>query len=193
LGCDPRTRTRHEVRRRGLEQLGDGLYVSQTAEKFDPAMFVETLRYCIHTLDVEFVVLDHVSFALERDGDRWLRQNALILDIQLAIQASRAHMLLVAHPRKVQPIRGQGRDDIVVQMSDLKGQSEIYQDLANFLSLYRPRTDNRESFIDEETGHHKAALIVGKCRDEDGTEGAIELIYDKGAGRYYEAAQRQMY
>ncbi len=189
LGHRPKDGTRHEFRTEMRNLMKGRLFVSKVAERFDPSAFVETLRYCIVQLDVMFVVLDHLSFAIDRDKSRWMKQNALILGVQLTIQSSSAHMLMVAHPKKVSGVHGANRDDVIVQMTDLKGESEVYQDIANVIALYRPRKANRKPYIDTATGHCKAAIIVDKCRDEDGDEGGVELLFDKDGGRYYDAPQ----
>lgn len=168
-----------------ISELGDRLLLLDHSGQVDVEAFSETVKYAVERLGVGFIVIDHLSFAVARDRERWSRQNALIMALQLVIQRSDAHMLLVVHPRKVSGM-GADRDDVAPQMSDLKGESEVFQDLANVLALYRPRTADRTQFVDGD-GMHKAALVAMKQRSEHGSEGCIELRFDKSRGRFLDS------
>lgn len=138
--------------------------------------YLETLRYVVHRLSVDLILIDHRDYLIKRGGkDRWEQLDDLFARVVKLIQSSHAHCILVAHPAA--PPRGYDRDDWAPQMGDLKGHSDASQDTHNFWSLYRPRSTDRSE--KPEKGLYKAGLVVCKCRNTAGDEGMVHLNFDK--------------
>ncbi len=161
------------------------MYVLDHSGSIDTAAFKETLTYCVERLGVKWVLLDHLHFMVPRqDPDIWSRIGELVMVIQEVISRSDAHCLLLAHPSK-NTMASKNRDDYIVQMSDLKGNTSTFQDTPNALSLYRKRTATRQEGDDSEnTNIFEAALISLKQRHESGREGRVELAFHKQAALY---------
>jgi hypothetical protein len=114
---------------------------------------------------------------------RWDQQDQLVMDTQTVVQRSGAHLLLLAHASSTKGRGVKDKDDVIVQLSDIKGHTEAFQDLANALSIYRPRSHDREDLRDEQ-GLFPSAVVSLKQRMEYGREGIVEMKVDTKAARF---------
>ena len=145
--------------------------------------FLATVRYMVEAKGAQFVIVDHLHYALKQSGkDRWEQQNKLCAGLVDIAKSNPVHIVLLAQCSKPYGHKG---DDFIPQMSDIKGEVAAVQEASNFLAMYRPRRADRKQFKDDD-GNFAAAVIVGKCRDEAGTEGSVELVFNKDAGTYME-------
>lgn len=165
-----------------IEEFGQSFVMFRHVGAVDSAKFRETLDYCVRGLCCNCIVVDHLHFMTKRDSrKRWDIQDQIIMDCQTIISTSQSHMWLLAHSNA--PKQYTNRDDYTVQLSDIKGHTEAFQDVANVLSVYRPRSNDREDLRDE-LGLYPAAVVSLKQRMEYGREALIEMKLDKEKAMY---------
>jgi len=190
LGGDPETYGEGRVRE-ALAEIRSSVFFFDHVGAVECRRYAATMEYCIKSLGIDFVVVDHLHFMTRRaDKDRWDQQDQIVMDSQMTIQRSGAHMLLLAHSAANKP-KTKDKDDVITQLSDIKGHTEVFQDTANAISVYRPRTNDREDMRDQSTGLYPAAVVVIKTRMEYGREGLVELSFDKPRGRFLDKSQNQ--
>jgi KaiC/GvpD/RAD55 family RecA-like ATPase len=183
LGRDPSKCKREEVIK-AIESLDNNLLIMNHVGHVDHNAFKETINYCVNTLGVKYMVCDHLHFMTRRDDpQRWEVQDQIVMDSQTVISsANTCHMVLIAHPSSSKS-QTKHKDDIIVQLGDIKGHTEVFQDVANVMSVYRPRSNDREDTRDED-GYYEAAVVVLKQRAEYGDEGFAEMRVDKEGARF---------
>lgn len=181
FGGDPKKQGQQAVLE-SLSTMRDGVLVMDHSGNVQNDAFITTLEYCILRLGVSFIMADHLHFMVKRGKDRWETQDDLVFRCQMAIQRTHAHMLLLAHPGKVG--QGKNRDDVLVQLGDLAGHSAIFQDVANVLSVYRPRNAEREDLRNEQGLYPSLVASLKQRQGEYGKEGTVELLVNPGAARF---------
>lgn len=143
-----------------------------------------TIVYAAEECGVRFVVIDHLHWLLRSEENSVAEISNLTKAIARAAVMAGVHILLVAHPHAIKT-EGKHRDNAVVQLGDLKGGSSIKQDADNALSIWRPRTAERDTEAGED-GLYDAVLYSLKQRDEMGLEGSAALRFDTESARFLE-------
>lgn len=186
-GRDPREMVDYDIRQ-AIRELDRILWFDHYGA-IETDAFAETLTYVVRRLDVDLIVLDHRDFMLRRgDRERWNKADELAMAIVKGVQDSTAHCLLVVHPSKPSSAK-KDRDDWIPQLGDAKGHSDIYQDVSNYMAVYRPRSTDRSERPGPD-GCYDSAIVVEKVRNPRGGEGTVQLRFDKVAQRYYDAVGR---
>jgi hypothetical protein len=168
-------------------RLGRTFWILDHVGHVDPSRFEETLMYCITRLGIHFCVIDVLQYMTQRGSEkRWDVQDQLVAIVNTTISQHQCHGLLVSHPKAL--AGGQNRDDRIVQLGDQKGHTEVFQDISNALSIYRPRDIDRAECSDNE-GLMYAACVSLKQRNAYGKEGLIEFRFDPIAERFLDTQQ----
>lgn len=126
-------------------------------------------RYCI-----TLAVIDHLHFFLKFNPDherltidQALKElKALAMDINIPI-------ILVVHPTKL------ANDNSLVTLNDLKGSSGLKQIPDNVLSIWR----------DKNLQTREISINLLKVRSDAGSEGCVELFFNKESQKYVEAME----
>jgi replicative DNA helicase len=178
-------------RQKGLDMigsLGSGVYMMGHMGVIEPEVWKETLHYCLSRLGVNLVLVDLLNKMVKRDRNRWDAQSQIVSDTQTMIadrSIGAAHLMMVAHPATNQDKRTSNRDNFVMTLADLKGQSDMVQDVETVAQIFRPRTKMRDCMVDEETGLNLASLIILKNgRHGRGGEGKVELRHHPKTHRF---------
>ncbi|KAJ2946256.1 hypothetical protein O0L34_g12294 [Tuta absoluta] len=132
---------------------------------------MEAVEHARYMHDISHVVVDNVQFMLglgeERDGDRFLRQDAVIAAFRTFATARHCHVTLVMHPRKE-------RDSEDLSTSSIFGSAKASQEADNVLIIQ----DKRLTAV-----RGKKYLQVAKNR-YSGDLGIVPLDFDKDALSY---------
>lgn len=166
--------------RHAIDQLSERALLFDYYGSIKVEPLAEALLYVTKRLGVEFMVLDHIDYMVPRGAPNTSQlKNELIMAIQSAIAQTTAHCIVIAHPKKSDT----SGDQRIIQLSDLKGESTIFQDFANVLAVWRPRTADRAPVLDS-AGHAMSTIVSLKQRDERGREGNVRLRFAPGSGQY---------
>lgn len=184
LGRSPYEATKQDTARAICELL-PGLYLFDHYGTVDPDQFNETLRYCVLRLGIEFVVVDHLHFMVNRsDPQKHAKTGQIMMYIKHAMRESGAHAVVCMQPHSVKGDKGASADDVIIQIAHIKGESTLSEDCDVIISLYRPRNARRSEVLNDD-GTHQAAGIVTKLRQgQKGKGGDFALRFDKDADRY---------
>ncbi|CAF4780924.1 unnamed protein product [Pieris macdunnoughi] len=132
---------------------------------------MEAVEHARYMYDISHVVVDNVQFMLglgeEREGDRYLRQDAVITAFRTFATARHCHVTLVMHPRKE-------RDSEDLSTSSIFGSAKASQEADNVLIIQ----DKRLTAV-----RGKKYLQVAKNR-YSGDLGIVPLDFDKDALSY---------
>ncbi|CAG9782851.1 unnamed protein product [Diatraea saccharalis] len=132
---------------------------------------MEAVEHARYMHDISHVVVDNVQFMLgladERDGDRYLRQDAVIAAFRTFATARHCHVTLVMHPRKE-------RDSEDLSTSSIFGSAKASQEADNVLIVQ----DKRLTAV-----RGKKYLQVAKNR-YSGDLGIVPLDFDKESLSY---------
>ena len=185
LMYNPADSTEEKVREI-LEKHNEQLYIFKHKGQVEIPKLQETLLYVVRRLDVQFVIIDHLDFMVGRGKGQWDRKDQLIQTLQESVQDCDAHFLVINHPNDADHGRGSSkhsRDERIVQLRDLKGHSTIRQDVANVLSVWRPRSIDRDSVGEDE--YYPSAIVVLKCREHGIGEGLVDMRFHAVSRRYF--------
>ena len=145
----------------------------------------ETIRYSVARLGIEWALLDHLGYFVTREGedrDRWEAQERVLKSLLDLCAGLNLHIIVVAHPKSTE-----GDETTRIQMTHLKGGSEVWQCADNIISLHLPRTKSRreKKGKDGEPAKEGAFVSVLKNRSETaGREGEVWLDFDRQSGRF---------
>ncbi|XP_022126648.1 mitochondrial DNA helicase isoform X2 [Pieris rapae] len=132
---------------------------------------MEAVEHARYMYDISHVVVDNVQFMLglgeEREGDRYLRQDAVIAAFRTFATARHCHVTLVMHPRKE-------RDSEDLSTSSIFGSAKASQEADNVLIIQ----DKRLTAV-----RGKKYLQVAKNR-YSGDLGIVPLDFDKDSLSY---------
>lgn len=132
---------------------------------------MEAVEHARYMHDIAHVVVDNVQFMLglgeDRDGDRYLRQDAVIAAFRTFATARHCHVTLVMHPRKE-------RDSEDLSTSSIFGSAKASQEADNVLIIQ----DKRLTAV-----RGKKFLQVAKNR-YSGDLGIVPLDFDKDSLSY---------
>ncbi|CAH0722790.1 unnamed protein product, partial [Brenthis ino] len=132
---------------------------------------MEAVEHARYMHDISHVVVDNVQFMLglgeEREGDRYLRQDAVIAAFRTFATARHCHVTLVMHPRKE-------RDSEDLSTSSIFGSAKASQEADNVLIIQ----DKRLTAV-----RGKKYLQVAKNR-YSGDLGIVPLDFDKDSLSY---------
>ncbi|KAL4705001.1 hypothetical protein ACJJTC_009789 [Scirpophaga incertulas] len=132
---------------------------------------MEAVEHARYMHDISHVIVDNVQFMLglgeERDGDRYLRQDAVIAAFRTFATARHCHVTLVMHPRKE-------RESEDLSTSSIFGSAKASQEADNVLIVQ----DKRLTAV-----RGKKYLQVAKNR-YSGDLGIVPLDFDKDALSY---------
>ncbi|XP_050673211.1 mitochondrial DNA helicase isoform X2 [Leptidea sinapis] len=132
---------------------------------------MEAVEHARYMHDIAHVIVDNVQFMLglgeEKEGDRYLRQDAVIAAFRTFATARHCHVTLVMHPRKE-------RDTEDLSTSSIFGSAKASQEADNVLIIQ----DKRLTAV-----RGKKYLQVAKNR-YSGDLGIVPLDFDKDALSY---------
>ncbi|CAG4924374.1 unnamed protein product [Colias eurytheme] len=132
---------------------------------------MEAVEHARYMHDISHVVVDNVQFMLglgeEREGDRYLRQDAVIAAFRTFATARHCHVTLVMHPRKE-------RDSEDLSTSSIFGSAKASQEADNVLIIQ----DKRLTAV-----RGKKYLQVAKNR-YSGDLGIVPLDFEKDSLSY---------
>ncbi|XP_039745271.1 twinkle protein, mitochondrial isoform X2 [Pararge aegeria] len=132
---------------------------------------MEAVEHARYMHDIAHVVVDNVQFMLgmgeEREGDRYMRQDAVIAAFRTFATARHCHVTLVMHPRKE-------RDTEDLSTSSIFGSAKASQEADNVLIIQ----DKRLTAV-----RGKKYLQVAKNR-YSGDLGIVPLDFDKDSLSY---------
>ncbi|XP_045761395.1 mitochondrial DNA helicase [Maniola jurtina] len=132
---------------------------------------MEAVEHARYMHDISHVVVDNVQFMLglgeEREGDRYMRQDAVIAAFRTFATARHCHVTLVMHPRKE-------RDTEDLSTSSIFGSAKASQEADNVLIIQ----DKRLTAV-----RGKKYLQVAKNR-YSGDLGIVPLDFDKDSLSY---------
>ncbi|XP_047537112.1 mitochondrial DNA helicase [Vanessa atalanta] len=132
---------------------------------------MEAVEHARYMHDLSHVVVDNVQFMLgvgdEREGDRYLRQDAVIAAFRTFATARHCHVTLVMHPRKE-------RESEDLSTSSIFGSAKASQEADNVLIIQ----DKRLTAV-----RGKKYLQIAKNR-YSGDLGIVPLDFDKDALSY---------
>jgi twinkle protein len=140
----------------------------------------DAIYIAVRRFGVKFIVLDHLHFFIESGNDNERQViDATMRAMALWVQDLDVHICLVVHPKGLQKDK-QGRVRKVT-LGDLKGSSEIQKTAWNIVRVWRDRKDTLGSRSDT------TEIGVLKCRSNAGSEGAMELHFDRNGEVYLES------
>ncbi|CAK1548383.1 unnamed protein product [Leptosia nina] len=132
---------------------------------------MEAVEHARYMHDIAHVIVDNVQFMLglgdEREGDRYLRQDAVIAAFRTFATARHCHVTLVMHPRKE-------RDSEDLSTSSIFGSAKASQEADNVLIIQ----DKRLTAV-----RGKKYLQIAKNR-YSGDLGIVPLEFDKNSLSY---------
>ena len=183
-GQDPLDLTREQLVYLRAKFTGLPLYqFRHDGGEIEPDVLRETLLFAYHRLGVRLFVIDHIHFLVDEGDGEYAKLSAYMKMFVHLVLAQPVHVIVVAHPKGVNKGDRKGNDDdVVYQLSHIKGASSIKQGAFNGLSVYRRRTKNRENNLPE--GYGEAAIVVLKCRSQYGNEGGCALRFNKRSERF---------
>jgi len=176
--CSPRKLER-SVADGYITKLADlPLFIFYTREKGNIEAWRNTFWYARTRLNVRFVVLDHLHASVNvGKGEREELEGMSQMLAEVAVDTD-MHIINVAHPHQLSTPKGaKDRDNVIVQLSDLKGTSAIKQFTDNTLSVWRGRKADRSKVVGND-GYGTSIVYLLKVRDEDGMEGRVPFRYD---------------
>ena len=143
-----------------------------------PEAMRNTILYARKRLGVRFVVIDHVHAMVTQGPEQWSQLAELSKMLFEVAQDAMVHVMTLAHPAKVSSggKDRRDRDNVVVQMSDIKGVSNLSQDADLVISMWRPRDAERKDVIGAD-GMGTSVAFVQKARDEESSEGRVPFRF----------------
>lgn len=164
--------------------LGTGrLYAYDHFGSLDPDVLLSRIRYMVKSLDVQFVVLDHLSIVvsgLEIEDERKAIDVAMT-KFRSLVEETGVTMFVVSHLRRMQsgPAHENGGE---VTLAALRGSQAIAQLSDAVIAL------ERDQQADDEEERNTTNVRVLKDRLAGETGPACKLKYDKATGRLLDEA-----
>jgi twinkle protein len=167
--------------RRAAGEVLDGMYFYDHFGSVEADVLIPKIRYMVKALEVEWVILDHVSIMVSEmaaQGDERKRLDELMTKLRTTVQESSFGMHIVAHLRKAggTPHEEGGR----ITLDDLRGSGALKQISDNIVAA------ERDQQAQDESVRNTTTLRVLKCREFGDTGTAAAVRYSKTTGRITE-------
>jgi hypothetical protein len=168
------------------------LHLFYTREKGNVEAWRNTLMYAYGRLNVRYVVIDHIHAAVSSGNDERIQlENMAKMYADVAVDTG-MHLIVVAHPHQLPAPKGKDRDNVIVQLGDVKGTSALKQYADNVLSVWRGRRAARDKVVNVD-GYGTTIVYLLKVRDEDGQEGRVPFRYDVDAALMLDDSPQQLF
>lgn len=144
----------------------------------EPENLISHIRYMAKALDVEYVVLDHLSIVVSglSEGDERRTIDNMMTKLRSLVEETNIGLILVSHLKRPE---GKGHEDgAITSLAQLRGSASIAQLSDIVIGLERNQQDVED--------RHKSSVRVLKNRFTGETGVACSLLYDKITGRMTE-------
>lgn len=168
--------TEEEIRRASRE-LSKHIYLINSYESLPLSEIIESFEYAARRFNCKHFIIDSLM-KIKRPGIKELQEEAEILNtISDFAKKYRAHVHLVAHPRK------QESDEKHLDMVDIKGSGQIIDLADNIIAHSRPSEEQINAAKEQDKFIASGLIRILKNR-YFGEHGRIKLTYDARTKRY---------
>jgi twinkle protein len=156
------------------------LFILNRYDRVEPQHILECFEYAARRYNCKHFILDSLMKVKLSGKDEYESQKDFVDELKWFAEKYKAHVHLVAHPRKGE------KDSDAPGKVDVKGSSHITDIADNVLVLWRLDSAEKEKAIKK--GKPTDMLLLVKKNREFGTEGSFRLLFNETTKRFTDAS-----
>jgi twinkle protein len=154
-----------------LSWLSSRVYILNLSAGIKPEKLLGDFEYAARRYNVKHFIIDSLMKVSLPGSDEYKEQQGFMNQLSAFAQKHKAHIHLVAHPRKTES------DDDTPGKVDVKGSSHITDMADNVIVMHRQSQEQQERVKKQNKMPADAKLFIKKNR-EFGIEGVVNLLFN---------------